>query len=479
MRADAPDAIVVGSGPNGLAAAITLARAGRSVVVYEAKATIGGGMRSGELTLPGFVHDICSTVQGTSTASPFFRDLDLARFGVELIDPPAPLAHPLDGGRVAVLEPSVADTATGLGDDGAAYRRLMGPLVRDADKVMDLVLGPIFRTPRHPIAAARFGLPALRSAVGLARSRFKGDAARALLGGVSAHSMLELDRPVTASFGLVLAITAHAYGWPVVRGGTQRLADGLADELRSLGGEIVTDHPVTSLADLPPARANLFDTSPRALAAIAAGRLPGGYRRRLEGFRYGPGIVKVDWALSEPIPWQAEGAARAGTVHVGGSLDEIRFAEAEVHRGRHPERPFVLVVQPSRFDPSRAPDGRHTGWAYCHVPSGSTVDMSARIEAQVERFAPGFRDTILARSVRLPAEIEADNANYIGGDINGGLQDLRQLFTRPVARLDPYSTPSRGIYLCSSSTPPGGGVHGMCGVWAARSVLRREFGERT
>ena len=478
MRADAPDAIVVGSGPNGLAAAITLARAGRSVVVYEAKATIGGGMRSGELTLPGFVHDICSTVQGTSTASPFFRDLDLARFGVELIDPPAPLAHPLDGGRVAVLERSVADTAAGLGDDGAAYRRLMGPLVRDADKVMDLVLGPIFRTPRHPIAAARFGLPALRSAVGLARSRFKGDAARALLGGVSAHSMLELDRPVTASFGLVLAITAHAYGWPVVRGGTQRLADGLADELRSLGGEIVTDHPVTSLADLPPARAILFDTSPRALAAIAAGRLPDGYRRRLEGFRYGPGIVKVDWALSEPIPWQAEAAARAGTVHVGGSLDEIRFAEAEVHRGRHPERPFVLVVQPSRFDSSRAPDSRHTGWAYCHVPSGSTFDMSARIEAQVERFAPGFRDTILARSVRLPAEIEADNANYVGGDINGGLQDLRQLFTRPVARIDPYSTPSRGIYLCSSSTPPGGGVHGMCGVWAARSVLRREFGEQ-
>jgi len=475
MRADAPDAIVVGSGPNGLAAAITLARAGRSVVVYEAKATIGGGMRSGELTLPGFVHDICSTVQGTSTASPFFRDLDLGRFGVELIDPPAPLAHPLDGGRVAVLERSVADTAAGLGDDGAAYRRLMGPLVRDADKVMDLVLGPIFRTPRHPIAAARFGLPALRSAVGLARSGFKGDAARALLGGVSAHSMLELDRPVTASFGLVLAITAHAYGWPVVRGGTQRLADGLADELRSLGGDIVTDHPVTTLADLPPARAILFDTAPRALAAIAAGRLPDGYRRRLEGFRYGPGIVKVDWALSEPIPWQAEAAARAGTVHVGGSLDEIRLAEAEVHRGRHAERPFVLVVQASRFDASRAPDGRHTGWAYCHVPSGSAFDMSARIEAQVERFAPGFRDTILARSVRLPAEIEADNANYVGGDINGGLQDLRQLFTRPVARLDPYSTPSRGIYLCSSSTPPGGGVHGMCGVWAARSVLRREF----
>lgn len=478
MKADAPDAIVVGSGPNGLAAAITLARAGRSVVVYEAHATVGGGMRSGELTLPGFVHDICSAVQGTSTASPFFRDLDLARFGAELIDPPAPLAHPLDGGRATVLERSVEATAAALGADGAAYRRLLGPLVRDADGIMDLVLGPIFRVPHHPIAAARFGLPALQSAVGLAKSRFRSDAARALLVGVSAHSMLRLDRPVTASFGLVLAITAHAYGWPIVRGGTQQLADALAEELRSLGGEIVLDHPVASLADLPAARAILFDTSPRAVAAIVADRLPDGYRRRLEGFRYGPGIVKVDWALSEAIPWQAEGAARAGTVHVGGSMDEIRAAEAEVHVGRHPDRPFVIVVQQSRFDPSRAPDGQHTGWAYCHVPSGSTFDMSARIEAQVERFAPGFGDTILARSVRLPADIEAYNPNYVGGDINGGLQDLRQLFTRPVARLDPYSTPTRGIYLCSSSTPPGGGVHGMCGVWAARSVLRREFGGR-
>jgi len=478
MRADAPDAIVVGSGPNGLAAAITLARAGRSVVVYESHPTIGGGMRSAELTLPGFVHDICSAVQGLSTASPFFRGLDLERFGLELIHPPAPLAHPLDGGRVAVLERSVADTAVGLSTDGAAYRLLMGPLVRDADKVMDLVLAPIFRIPRHPLAAARFGLPALRSAVGLAGGRFRGEEARALLTGVSAHSMLRLDRPLTASFGLVLAITAHAYGWPVVRGGTQQLADALAAELRSLGGEIVTDHPVTSLAELPEARAILFDTTPRSLAAIAGDRLPDGYRRRLERFRYGPGIVKLDWALSGPIPWQAEGAARAGTVHVGGTMDEIRATEEDVSRGRLPERPLVIVVQQSRFDTTRAPDGRHTGWAYCHVPSGSTFDMTQRIEAQVERFAPGFRDTILARSVRLPADMEAYNPNYVGGDINGGIQDLRQLFTRPVARLDPYSTPTRGIYLCSSSTPPGGGVHGMCGVWAARAALRREFDSR-
>jgi phytoene dehydrogenase-like protein len=354
----------------------------------------------------------------------------------------------------------------------------MGPLVRDADAVMDLVLGPIFRIPRHPLAAARFGLPALRSAEGLARARFRWDEARALLAGVSAHSMLRLDRPLTASFGLVLAITAHAYGWPVVRGGTGQLADALAAELRSLGGEIVTGHPETAISELPAARAVLFDTTPRALAAIAGDRLPGGYRRRLEGFRYGPGVVKLDWALSDPIPWAAEGARRAGTVHVGGTLDEIRAAEAEVAAGRHPERPFVIVVQQSRFDPSRAPEGRHTGWAYCHVPNGSTMDMTARIEAQLERFAPGFRDTILARSVRLPAEMEAYNPNYVGGDINAGIEDLRQLFTRPVARLDPYSTPTRGIYLCSSSTPPGGGVHGMCGVWAARSVLRREFGAK-
>ena len=478
MKADAPDAIVVGSGPNGLAAAITLARAGKSVVVYEGHATVGGGMRSAELTLPGFVHDVCSAVQGTSTASPFFRDLDLGRFGLELIDPPAPLAHVLDGGRVAVLERSVAGTAAGLGIDGPAYRRLMGPLVRDADAVMDLVLGPIFRVPRHPLAAARFGLPALRSAVGLARARFRGDEARALLAGVGDHSMLRLERPLTASFGLVLAITAHAYGWPVVRGGTGQLAEALAAELRSLGGEIVTGHSVTAFSDLPAARAVLFDTTPRALAAIAGERLPGGYRRRLEGFRYGPGVVKVDWALSDPIPWTAEGARRAGTVHLGGTLDEIRAAEAEVAAGRHPERPFVIVVQQSRFDPSRAPDGRHTGWAYCHVPSGSTVDMTGRIEAQLERFAPGFRETILGRSVRLPADMQAYNPNYVGGDINAGIEDLRQLFTRPVARLDPYSTPTRGIYLCSSSTPPGGGVHGMCGVWAARSALRREWGVR-
>ncbi len=477
MTRDAPDAIVVGSGPNGLAAAITLAQAGRSVVVYEAAETIGGGMRSAELTLPGFVHDVCSTIQGTSLASPFFRSLDLPGLGVELVHPDAPLAHLLDDGRVAMLERSVSATATGLGEDARRYRQLIGPLVRDADKLMPFVLGPFDPFPRHPLAAARFAFPALRSAKGIAGG-FADDLAPALLTGLSAHSMVPLQQPATAAFGLVLAISAHAYGWPVVRGGTQVLADALAARLRSLGGEIVTGRPITSIDDLPQARATLFDTSPRGLVSIAGDRLPDRYRRRLEGFRYGPGIFKLDWALDGPIPWRTEAVGRAGTVHLGGTYHEVLAAERDVAQGRHPERPFVLLVQASRFDHSRAPEGKETGWAYCHVPNGSTLDMTERIEAQVERFAPGFRDRILARAVRAPAELQADNPNYVGGDINGGIQDWRQLFTRPVAKLDPYATPARGLYLCSSSTPPGGGVHGMCGVWAARSALKREFGRR-
>lgn len=446
------------------------------MVVYEAADTAGGGMRSAELTLPGFVHDVCSTVLGLSVASPFFRDLDLARHGLELIEPAIPLAHPFDDGSAAFLERSVATTAGGLGADRRSYRRLFGPLVAGADPLMAFVLGPITRVPRHPLLALRFGLPALRSAIGLAGSRFRTAQARGLFAGLAAHSMVPLHRPATAAFGLVLGVVAHAYGWPLVRGGTGNLAAAMAAELTDLGGEIVTGRRVISLEELPAARAVLFDTSPRALAAIAGARIPGSFRRRLEGFRYGPGVVKVDWALDGPIPWRAERVGEAGTVHVGGTSDEIAFAEAEVGAGRHPDRPFVLVVQASRFDPSRAPAGRHTGWAYCHVPNGSGVDMTARIEAQVERFAPGFRDRILARSVRLPADIEADDANNVGGDINGGFQDLRQLFARPVARLDPYATPAPGIYLCSSSTPPGGGVHGMSGYWAAQSALRRELG---
>jgi len=478
-RQHPPDAIVVGSGPNGLAAAITLARAGRSVVVYEGRDSMGGGMRSAELTLPGFVHDVCATIAGTTVASPFFGSLDLAHHrGVTLVHPDAPLAHPLDDGRVALLERSVAVTAAGLGEDGRAYRALFGPLVREADRIIPFVLGPILRLPAHPVAAARFGMPAIRSSEGLARRRFRDEPARALLAGLSAHSMVALGRPTTAAFGLVLGITAHAYGWPLVRGGTGRLADALAEELRSLGGTIVTGQEVTSLDELPRARAILFDTTPRALVSIAGDRLGGGYRRRLAGYRYGPGAFKVDWALDGPIPWRSPAIARAGTVHLGGTLDEIVAAEDEVARGRHPERPFVLLVQASLFDATRAPAGAHTGWAYCHVPNGSIVDMTDRIEAQVERFAPGFRRRILARATAGPAELEAANPNDVGGDINGGIEDLRQLFTRPVARRDPYATPARGLYLCSASTPPGGGVHGMSGYFAARSALRREFGIR-
>lgn len=477
-HADAPDAIVIGSGPNGLAAAITIARAGRSVVVYEGRDTVGGGMRSAELSLPGYVHDVCATILGMSVASPFLGGLDLSRHGMELVHPDAPLAHPLDDGRIALLEQSVGATAAGLGVDGRAYRKLLGPLVREADRIIPFVLGPILRVPAHPLAAARFGRVAIRSSAALARGRFRDEPARALLAGLSAHSMLALDRPTTAAFGLVLAITAHAHGWPLVRGGTRRLADALAAELRSLGGTIVTGQEVTSLDELPPARAILFDTSPRALVTIAGPRIVGRYRAGLAAFRYGPGVFKVDWALDGPIPWRSPAVARAGTVHLGGTLDEIVAAEGEVARGRHPAWPFVILVQASLFDPTRAPEGRHTGWAYCHVPNGSSVDMTGRIEAQVERFAPGFRDRILARATAGPADLEASNPNDVGGDINGGIEDLRQLVTRPVARLDPYSTPARGIYLCSASTPPGGGVHGMSGYFAARSALRREFGIR-
>jgi len=475
MSSSAPDAIVVGAGPNGLAAAITIARAGRSVVVYEAAPTPGGGARSAELTLPGFSHDPCSAIHPTALASPFFRSLDLPRLGVEWIHSPSPLAHPLDGGRAAVLELSVGETGAGLGDDGRAWRRTYGPLVRAANGLVPELMGPVVHLPRHPLALARFGLPGLRSAKGFANSTFRGEEARALFAGLAGHSMVALDRPVTAAFGLAFGLFGHAFGWPMARGGSQRITNALVGALRELGGEIVTDHRVDSIAELPPARAVLFDVTPRQLVAIAGDRLPSAYRRRLEGYRYGPGTFKIDWALSGPVPWQADGPRRAATVHLGGTLDEIAGGEAEVAAGRHPDRPFVLFVQQTPFDSSRAPEGRHTAWAYCHVPSGSTVDMTDRIEGQVERYAPGFRDLILARSVRGPAALEAHDENYVGGDINGGFQDWRQLIFRPVPRLDPYTTGGRGIYLCSSSTPPGGGVHGMSGHLAARSALRREL----
>jgi len=467
------DAVVVGSGPNGLAGAIELARAGRRVTVLERNDTIGGGSRSEQLTLPGFVHDTCSAVHALALASPFLSRLPLAAHGLELVQPGAPLAHPLDDGTAVVLERSVADTARQMGPDERAYRRLFEPLVRGADGLMQDLLGPL-RPPRHPLMLARFGPSAIRSAAGLARARFEGERARALLAGCCAHSMLSLRAPASAAAGLVLAVSAHAVGWPLARGGSQRLADALASHLRSLGGELETGREVASLTELEPGATTLLDVTPRQFLALAGDRLPAAYARRLGGYRYGPGVFKLDWALDAPIPWTASEVGRAGTVHVGGTLEDLAASEEAVTRGEHHDRPFVLLVQPTLFDRTRAPEGKHVAWAYCHVPSGSTRDMTAAIEAQVERFAPGFGALVAARSAMGPAEIERRNPNYVGGDINGGLQDLRQLWTRPVARPVPYSTPLDGVYLCSSSTPPGGGVHGMCGYWAARAALRHD-----
>jgi phytoene dehydrogenase-like protein len=466
------DAVIVGAGPNGLAAAITLAQAGQSVLVVEANETIGGGCRSLDLTLPGFVHDICSAIHPLGVASPFFRDLPLKQYGLEWIDPPVALAHPFDDGTAGVMMRSLDATAELLQEDGKAWRDLFAPLVKDFEILANSLLGP-FPKPRHPIALARFGLVALRSASGLARSRFRHDPARALFAGMAAHSMMPLHKPVTASFGLMLGLFAHVVGWPMARGGSQQIIDAMAAHLRALGGEIETDRRIERLDQLGSSERVLFDLTPRQVLGIAGNQLPRSYTRQLENFEYGPGVFKIDWALDGPVPWTAAACHDAGTIHLGGPLDEIVAAEKSVSKGVHPERPFVILAQQSRFDPTRAPEGKQTLWGYCHVPNGSTVDMTDRIEAQIERFAPGFRDLILARSTMGPAAMQAHNANYIGGDINGGLQSLRQLFTRPAVRLDPYSTPNPRLFICSSSTPPGGGVHGMGGYHAAKSVLKR------
>ncbi len=464
-------AVVVGSGPNGLAAAIVLAQAGRDVTLYEASDTPGGGMRTAELTLPGFHHDVCSAIHPLGFASPFFRGLDLDAHGVRWTQPEAPLAHPLDDGSAVVLERSLSETAAALGPDGEAYRRLLGPLVEGWDQLADDLLGPM-GMPRHPIRFSRFGLLGLRSARSLAGS-FEGIRARALLAGLAGHSVIPLEMRPSAAIGLVLASLGHVVGWPFPEGGSQRLADGLISVLRSLGGEIVTQRPVKALGDLPEGALKLFSVTPRQLLELAGDELPPRYRRRLSRYRYGPGVFKLDWALSDPIPWTASDCGRAGTVHVGGTFEEIAEAERHAWEGRAPERPFILLAQHSLFDRTRAPEGRHTGWAYCHVPHGSDRDMTERIESQVERFAPGFRDCILARSVLGPASLAALNANNVGGDISGGANTLAQTLARPFPKRDPYATPIPGVYLCSSSTPPGGGVHGMCGYHAARSALGR------
>jgi phytoene dehydrogenase-like protein len=466
------DAVVVGSGPNGLAAAVALARAGRSVLVVEARDRPGGGARSAELTLPGFVHDVCSAIHPLALGSPFLRSLPLDRHGLAFLHPDAPLAHPLDGGRAVVLERSLAATAAALEEDERAYRRVFGPLVRDADRVLGHVLGPLLAPPRHPIALARFGLQALRSADGLGRSVFRGEPARALFAGAAAHSLLPLERHPSAAFGLVLMLLGHAVGWPVARGGSQSITDALVSYLESLGGHVECRRRVDSLDELPASGAVLLDLTPKEVVRVAGDRLPDGYRRRLERYRFGPGVCKVDWALDGPIPWQAPACARAATVHLGGTLEEIAASERAVWRGRHPERPYVLLAQQTLVDPTRAPPGRHTAWAYCHVPNSSPVDMTAAIERQVERYAHGFRERILARHTMPAVEVERYNPNFAGGDVNGGASDLRQLFTRPVARLVPYTTPVPGLLLCSSATPPGGGVHGMAGFGAAQAALR-------
>jgi phytoene dehydrogenase-like protein len=469
------DAVVVGSGPNGLSAAIVLAQAGCRVVVFEANQTIGGGVRSAELTLPGFTHDICSAVHPLGIASPFWRTLPLASHGLQWIEPAAMIGHPFDDGAAALVERSLDATAEAFGRDRAAYRRTIGAAAESWPRLERAVLGPP-ALPRHPLSLARFGLQAIRSAEGLANSVFSEDRTRAVFAGIASHGMLPLDRAFTAGIGLTLGALCHVAGWPLPRGGAQRITDALTAFLRTLRGEVIVDSRVTNIDDLPPAKIILCDLSPKPLLRIAGHRFPLAYRRSLERYRYGMGVFKVDWALAEPIPWKNERCRRAGTLHLGGTMEEIAASEHNAWEGRVVDRPFVLLSQPSLFDPSRAPAGRHVAWAYCHVPAASTVSMLDRVERQIERFAPGFRDCVLARSIMTPADIEAHNANLVGGDIAAGVTDLWQLFTRPTWRN--YSTPVKGLYICSASTPPGVGVHGMCGYYAAALALKQIAGVR-
>ena len=460
------DAVVVGSGPNGLAAAITLAAAGRSVTVLESAPVAGGGLRTEELLEPGFRHDVCSTIMALPPLLELFTPLDL-----DLVTPPAPLAHPFDDGTAVIAERSVAETASGLGRDGPAYRRLIGHLAMRARDLFPMLLRPL-RPPRHPLLLAFFGAPGLLGARTLAAAVFREREARALFAGAAAHSLLALDEAGTSAVGMLMLVSAHAGGWPVGRGGSATVADSMVRRLHELGGEVECGRRVTSLGMLPRHRVALLDLVPRGVLALAGDRFARGYREALRSYRHGPGAFKLDWTLDGPIPWRCAGVCRAATVHLGGTIEEIALSEREVAQGRHAQRPFVLLTQPTLFDPSRAPEGKHVAWAYCHVPNGSELDMTAAIEAQVERFAPGFRDLIRARSVWPPGRIEAEEPNCVGGDVMGGRMDLRGLVARPALRLDPYTTPDPDIFICSAATPPGGGVHGACGANAARSALR-------
>lgn len=470
------DALVIGSGPNGLAAAIRLALEGLRVKVYEASETIGGGTRTLELIEPGYFHDVCSAIHPMALASPFLRRLPLAEYGLELIHPDFPVAHPLDGGRAAILQRDLDATAESLGDDAHLYRRLMKPLVQNWESFTKDVLGPL-GMPSHPIQLARFGFTALFPASLLAL-KFKQEEGAALFGGIAAHSILDLDQVTTAAIGLVLGSLGHAVGWPMPRGGSRSITDAMARYFVHLGGEIETGTKITHMNQLPHSRAIFFNMAPRHVAALASDRLPVAYRRKLEAFRYGAGVFKIDYILREPVPWTNPDVARAGTVHLGGTFAEIGASEKEMASGIPPQKPYVLVAQQSIFDRSRVPEGsdKQTLWAYCHVPHGSTVDMTEAIEDQIERFAPGFRDVVEARVTMNALQMEAYNPNYVGGDINAGSQDILQLFSRPVSLFNPYRLPSDGLYMASSSTPPGGGVHGMGGFYAAEDALGNTFG---
>ncbi|MES3016822.1 MAG: NAD(P)/FAD-dependent oxidoreductase [Bacteroidota bacterium] len=471
------DAVIVGSGPNGLSAAIVLQQAGLSVLILEAKETIGGGLRSAELTLPGFVHDVCSAIHPLAAGSPFFNKLPLSQHGLEYVYPEIAAAHPFDDGTSAVLKGSVEETASALGIDSSAYTALLAPLVKSWPGMAPDVLGPL-HFPKHPLDMAAFGLNALRSASSMA-GKFTTKEARGLWAGMAAHSIQPLSNLATSAIGLVLLATGHLKGWPAPVGGSQQIANSLSSYFISLGGKIQTGVHVKSMKDIPSAQAILFDLTPKQILAIAGERFSPLYKWQLERYRYGMGVFKIDWALDGPIPFTSPEARKAGTIHLGNTFEEISQNEMRTSKGQHPEKPFVLLAQQTLFDKSRAPEGKHTAWAYCHVPNGSTADMTAAIENQVERFAPGFKDLILAKHTMNTKEVEAYNPNYIGGDINGGVIDLGQLFTRPVLRSSPYRTSAKGIYICSSSTPPGGGVHGMCGYHAAKQTLKDIFHTNT
>lgn len=468
---DSYDAVVIGSGPNGLAAAIELAREGASVCVLEASDTPGGGIRSAELTQPGFVHDVCAAVHPLGVLSPYFTQLPLKEHGLEWIFPEASVAHPFDDEPAAMLYKNLDATGETLMHDADNWKALMQPLLSNGEGLLADILGPL-GLPKHPIQLARFGLPGLRSASSFARSKFNGPRAQALFAGCAAHSILPMEKPLTAAVGSLFALTGHMEDWPVAKGGSGEITKALVSYFESLGGCVVCSTKVNSCADLPDARVYLFDTDPVQVADILGTVLPNAYTKRLRNYRYGPGVFKLDWALDGPISWSDPNCLKASTVHVGGTLEEIAVSERAAWNDTHAEQPFLILCQQSQFDPTRAPEGKHTGYAYCHVPHGSTVDQTDAIENQIERFAPGFKDLILQRHKTSTADLERYNPNYVGGVIAGGVADATQIFTRPVARINPYTTPNSRVFICSASTPPGGGVHGMCGYHAAKAALR-------